>query len=481
MIKFGVPNMTPEFFAALELIGNLDRDFPGTSSLIVGGAVRDRLLGLPAHDVDIATNIPFEQLAARYNLNDITKNTVNAQPVSIITFRDFSFEIAAFRSDVSGIEGRANNVSVIVDTFEEDSARRDITINAMGIDSNDRVIDPQNGRIDLINECVRAVGDPAERFKEDATRILRVFRFAAKLNFGVEESTFAAAIANKHRLLNRDEISPESIAKEIYKAASDGKMLMRFLMLLNDATILEDILPEFTALNGFTHDPQWHPEGGATVIGHILECLRCSRSSDPVVNIGILLHDLGKAVTRGQKDNGHSNYHGHEEAGVPIAQAIFDRLRFPDLSADDKDAILFAVERHMLVHNIDDLSVKTLTKLVLNPGWTVLKDISFADDVSRHVDGINPDHFNEKVARAEEKVHRIAANKDDLRLKVKAFVDGNVLQDWFPEIKRDLRILKPLLAMLADFILERLDAEDPPSEAEIRIKATAFILDNFNI
>lgn len=470
--------MTPEFFTALELIGNLDREFPGTSSLIVGGAVRDRLLGIEAHDVDIATNVPFDQLAARFNLNDITKNTVNAQPVSIITFNGHSFEIAAFRSDVSGIQGRANNVCEIVDTFEEDSARRDITINAMGIDSNDRVVDPQFGRLDLINELVRAVGDPNKRFKEDATRILRVFRFAAKLNFGIEEGTLIAARANKHRLLNRDEISPESIAKEIFKAASDGAMLMRFLMLLDDATILEDILPEFTALRGFTHDPQWHPEWDGNVIGHIYECLHTSRSKDPVVNIGILLHDLGKATTRGVKDNGHSNYHGHEEAGVPIAQAIFDRLRFPDLSAEDKDAILFAVERHMLVHNLDLLAARTMAKLVLNPGWEVLKDVSFADEASRHVNGFDPNPFNEKIGRAEERVHRIAANKDDLRLKVKAFVDGNVLQDWFPETKKNLKVLKPMLAGLADFILEQLDNGETPTQEEIHSKATELLFEN---
>lgn len=467
--------MTTEFTTAFELITTLSGFFPGTTSLIVGGAVRDRLLGIEPHDVDIATNVPFDQLAAKFNLNDITKNTVNAQPVSIITFKGHSFEIAAFRTDVSGIQGKANNVALLVDNFEEDSARRDITINAMGIDCTNRVIDPQNGRRDLIDELVRAVGDPYMRFKEDATRILRVFRFAAKLDFRIEERTLIAAHANKHRLINRAEISHESIAKEIFKAANDGPTLMRFLMMLDDATILEDILPEFTALRGFTHDPQWHPEWDGNVIGHIYECLRVSRSNDPVVNIAILMHDLGKAVTREEKDNGHSSYHGHEEAGVPITQAIFDRLRFPDLSSEDKNTILFAVNRHMLVHNLDMLAPRTMTKLVLNPAWGVLKDVGFADEASRHINGFDTAEFNTKISRAEERVHRIAANAADLRLKVKEFVDGNVLQDWFPEIKRDLKVLKPLLAMLAEFILERLDRDSPPSESEIQSKAAAFL------
>lgn len=460
--------MTSEFKNALELIAQLDERFPGTQSLIVGGAVRDTLLGVPVSDVDIATNVPFDSLKKEFDLRDITKNTVNAQPVSVIHFNGFSFEIAAFRTDSFGVEGRANNAPVIVNNFAADAARRDITINAMGINSNNLVVDPERGRLDLISETIRSVGIPAMRFREDATRILRVFRFAAKFNFEIEADTLQAAKHNKWRLLDRAQISPESIAKELFKAAADGPQLMRFIMLLNDAGILADHLPEFTALEGFTHDPQWHPEGGSTVIGHILECLRISESKDPVVNLAILFHDLGKAVTRGDKDNGHSNYHGHEEAGVPITQGIFDRLRFADLSAEDKDAILFAVERHMLIHNLNVLSTKTLVKLVHNPGWALLKEVGFADEHCRFLTGFDRSPFDNKIFIAEAKVARIAANKDDLRLKVKAFVDGNKVQEWFPRVKSDITVLKPVLAQCADFILEQLDQGVTPSEDDIK-------------
>lgn len=460
--------MTSEFSTALALINQLDERFPGTQSLIVGGAVRDFLLDVPVSDVDIATNVPFDQLEKEFDLRDITKNTVNAQPVSVIHFDGFSFEIAAFRTDSFGVEGRANNAPVIVNDFAADAARRDITINAMGINSKNLVVDPQFGRTDLIDQKIRAVGIPAMRFREDATRILRVFRFAAKFNFQIEEDTLQAAKHNKWRLLDRAQISPESVAKELFKAASSGPQLMRFIMLLHDAGILTDHLPEFTALEGFTHDPQWHPEGSATVIGHILECLRISEFNDPVVNLAILFHDLGKAVTRGDKANGHSNYHGHEEAGVPIVQGIFDRLRFADLSAEDKDAILFAVERHMLIHNLSDLSTKTLVKLVRNPGWNVLKAVGFADEHCRFLNGYDRGPFDAKILAAEEKVARIAANKDDLRLKVKAFVDGNKVQEWFPQVKRDITVLKPILSQCADFILEQLDQGRTPTEEEIK-------------
>ena len=460
--------MTAEFETAFRLIGLLDHEFPGTSSLIVGGAVRDHLLGIPVSDVDIATNIPFEELSQKFILADITKSTVNAQPVSIIEFDGFKFEIAAFRTDSFGEEGRANNVATKVSTFQEDSARRDITINAMGINSRNEIVDPQYGRSDLIDRQVRAVGIPAMRFREDATRILRLFRFAAKLDFTIEEDTFAAACHNKWRLLDRNQISPESIAKEFYKAAYNGPQLARFLELLNHAKILEDLLPEFTDLIGFEHSPIHHPEGNSTVIGHILECLIHSRSNDPVVNLGILFHDLGKAVTRSVAKSGFSSYHGHERAGVPIAKRVFDRMKFNDLSHEDKEAILFATDRHMLVHSISMLKFTTIVKLVHNPAWRVLVDVAYADEASRGPDLFDADVFNRKILAAETKIHNVAENAKDLRVKVRNSVDGNRVMEWFPEVVSDKTILSKIIPDTQDFIVSSFAKGITPSEDEIK-------------
>lgn len=469
--------MTSEFQIALDLIGKLDDAFPGTQSLIVGGAVRDFLIDVESHDVDIATNVPFEQLAQRFELQDITKNTVNAQPVSIIVYGGVPFEIAQFRTDSVGTS-RKENVATVVQSFEEDSARRDITVNAMGIDRNQKIIDPQNGRLDLISNTIRCVGNPDLRFEEDATRILRVIRFAAKFDYEVAFDTAVAIRHNRERLLDRNQISPESIAKEIYKAASSGVTLSRFIRLLDYFEISQLILPEWTALQGFTHDPQWHPEGGSTVQGHILECLvQGNFEGDPVANLAILFHDLGKATTRGVKDNGHSNYHGHERAGVPIVQGIFDRLRFSDLSAQDKEDILFSTEKHMLIHNLRDLSIRTLSKLVLSYGWNVLKQVGFADEASRGQDLFNQAEFTERLQWAENRVKNIAKNRDELRLKVKEHVDGNKLLSWFPELENNRKLMAPLLSTLADFILECIDAGDVPSQEDIRAAAEDEFMD----
>lgn len=460
--------MTAEFSNALELLAALDNEFPGSQSLIVGGAVRDTILGLEAVDVDIATNIPFEQLALKFPLNDITKSTVNAQPVSIIVHNGFAYEIAAFRTDSVGIEGRANNEAQIVQSFAEDSARRDITINAIGMNSNGSIIDPQGGLEDLEKGIVRCVGLPAFRFREDATRILRVFRFAAKFGFDLDEETAAVAAWNNWRLADREQISPESISKELFKAASSGTQLRRFIIALFEHECIQHVLPELAALEGFTHDPQHHPEGGSTVIGHILECLVASESKDPVVNLAILFHDLGKAVTRGVKENGHSNYHGHEGAGVPIVESIFERLRFPDLSADDKIKILFAVEKHMLMHDLHGLARKTQVKLVHHQGWEVLKEVGIADEVSRDVLNCNIGPKLQAIREVEERVlANIAPTADALRLKVKAFIDGNKVQEWFPEVKKNLKLLRPILDQSAEFILDKLDQGHTPSQEEI--------------
>lgn len=460
--------MTFEFNVALDLIAKLDEAFPGTQSLIVGGAVRDFLLDIPAHDVDIATNVPFEQLALCFELQDITKNTVNAQPVCIIVYAGIPFEIAQFRTDSVGTD-RKNNVATVVSSFEEDSARRDITINAIGLNSKKRIVDPQNGRLDLINELVACVGDPNIRFQEDATRILRVLRFAAKLNFAIHPDTLDAVIANRGLLTDRSRISPESIAKEIFKAAHNGVVFARFIQLLDLAGISELILREWVDLNGFTHDPIHHPEGCSTVKGHILQCLiQGGFTNDPVANLAIFCHDLGKAVTRGIKDNGHSNYHGHEAAGVPIVQELFDRLRFNDLSSADKDSILFATERHMLIHNIRELSTRTLAKLVLSPGWNVLKQVGFADEASRGPELFDQAEFTAKIAWAEEKVQNIAKNRDELRLRVKEHVDGNKVLEWFPELQTNRKLLAPLLEFLAEYILECIDLGEAPSQLDIK-------------
>lgn len=456
-----------ELRVALEIMNQIMSKFPNKEIYIVGGVPRDLLMGNEVDDVDLATNIPASQLSRYFDLRNISKN--DSQPVYSLVYKGYAFDLAKFREDSQTSAGRQNNKSSETDSFETDSKRRDISINSFGIDYKGRIVDYQNGLDDLKNKIIRAVGNPKERFIEDATRILRVFRFAAKMDFSLDPDTEKAAIELKHLLLDSDLISSESIAKEFYKIAKSGKSLANFLVKLQDTGILHDILPEFTDMVGFTHNPKHHPEGGSTVLGHILECLRVSPFTDPVINLAVMFHDFGKAVTKGEK-NGFSTYYGHESAGVAIVENIFKRLKFNELSASDKKNILEAVGKHMLVHQLDSLNIKTLTKLIHDPSWNVVKSVGFCDESSRGSSHFNSKDFNDKIHRAESKVSALGSDSTELKNKIKKFIDGNKLLEWFPKLKKTPMIIKDVLERIQDFIINKLNNKIEPTQYEIKIE-----------
>lgn len=253
-----------ELRVALEMMKKIKSLFPEKEIYIVGGVPRDILLGNEIDDVDLATNIPFEELQNHFELRNISKN--DSQPVFTILYKNYNYDLAKFREDSYGVAGRQNNVSVETDSFKADTSRRDLTINSFGLDETGRIVDYQGGLNDLKNRIVRSVGNAKERFKEDATRILRVFRFAAKMDFDIEEDTLEAAKELQYLLSDSSAISVESIAKELYKSAKNGKTLANFIRKLDEVGILERILPELESqkLKDYKHSYIHHPEG-ATV------------------------------------------------------------------------------------------------------------------------------------------------------------------------------------------------------------------------
>jgi poly(A) polymerase/tRNA nucleotidyltransferase (CCA-adding enzyme) len=463
-----------ELRVALDLMQQIKSKLKG-EIYIVGGVPRDLLMGNAIDDVDLATNIPVEELEKHFELRNISKN--DSQPVYAILWKGYVYDLAKFRTD-SGDIGRQANVSTETDSFEKDSERRDLTINSFGLDENGKIVDYQGGLDDLKNKIVRAVGDAKKRFLEDATRILRVFRFAAKMDFEIEDKTKRAAIELKHLLQDPKAISKESISKEFYKSAKSGRTLANFLKKLQDTKILHDILPEFTEMEGFDHDPEHHPEGESQVLGHIYECLNASPYKDPVINLAVLFHDFGKATTRGRKDNGFSSYHGHEAAGVPIVERIFERLRFAELSQQDKKNILAAVDKHMLVHNMDKLNIKTLTKLIQNPAWETIKAVGYCDEASRGSGLFNKQEFWDKIKRAEEKVANIGGSEDETRKRLKQYFSGDKLMKWFPILIKDKSKFREITSALQEYTLEELNAGREPNEAEMKTIVSGILKNN---
>lgn len=456
-------NKSAELLAAVNLMAEIKALFPEGEIYIVGGVPRDIVLGEKIDDVDLATNIPFNKLSKHFELRDISKN--GSQPVHKINYRGFSLDLAQFRTDSKTV-GRANNVSTITDSFKSDSARRDLTINSLGIDENGNIFDFQGGIDDLNNKVIKTVGNAHERFLEDVTRILRVVRFAAKMNFKIEKKTQLAICEMKELLLDRSAISNESISKEFFKVAKSGPALGRFIDHLDELGILELILPEFTAFNGLLHNVEHHPEGGGTVRGHVLECLFVSESSDPVVNLGILFHDLGKAVTYEFVEGKHT-YHGHEGAGVPIVEGIFSRLVFCELSAKDKEAILFITDKHMMVHKLNELSVKTLNHLVNSPHWEVLKAVSFADEASRGAPLFDVMEFKDRIENAEAKIKALG-DAQEIKNKIKVHISGHLLIEWFPAFGENNKLIGGILPKLQDHVLNLINEGEEVKEEKLK-------------
>lgn len=232
-------------------------------------------------------------------------------------------------------------------------------------------------------------------------------------------------------------------------------------------TIFDDLEP-YDPRNTDHNDPTKYKIHSGSVFDHIMACLEVSPYTDPVINLAILLHDCGKTVTQGFKEDGTPTYHGHEAAGVPIVENIFERLRFTELSPNDKKNILKAVAKHMLVHNLDKLNIKTLTKLIQDPSWETIKAVGYCDEASRGDQLFNKQEFEEKIKRAEDKVSNIGANQDDTRKRLKQYFDGKKLMEWFPILKNDKTKFKDIVEALNEYVLETINKGDRPNDDEMR-------------
>ena len=187
MIKFGISLMK-------------DINNYGYQSYIVGGAVRDIVMGdLDIHDIDIATNMPIDQIKKHFKTYDMGGEK---HGTCIVHYNNFDYELTQFRTESTYSDNRHPDEVKYVNSFEEDTKRRDFTINSMGIDAEGNVIDYHKGIDDIKNKKLKAVGDPYERFGEDSLRIIRALRFASRFGLDIDENTFNAIVKMKKSLSN---------------------------------------------------------------------------------------------------------------------------------------------------------------------------------------------------------------------------------------------------------------------------------------
>lgn len=306
----------------------------------VGGCVRDMLIGKETTDWDFTTNATPDEILRLFpdGFYDNKFGTVGI-PVKSggENVNPEIFEITTYRSEQGYSDHRHPDKITWGDSLDEDLKRRDFTINSMAFDGNN-IIDLFCGQEDLKNKLIRAVGNADERFKEDALRMMRAVRFSTQLGFTIENSTFSAMEKNS-ALISR--VSGERIREEILKILKSD-FPAQGVKLLRNAKILSVILPELEKCFGVEQkSPQRHHV--YDVGTHLIKSLEACPSTDPIVRLATLLHDIGKAVTYNKTAEGIITFYNHEIIGTSIVRNIADRLRF---SKKDRDRLVTLVRYH---------------------------------------------------------------------------------------------------------------------------------------
>ena len=304
----------------------------GFATYLVGGCVRDAYLGLPPHDFDLCTAALPEQTEAVFSHRKLVLAGKKHGTVGVIT-EDGVVEITTFRLEGGYEDSRHPQWVNFVTDIEADLSRRDFTVGAMAYSPTRGFADPFGGRSDLDRRILRAVGDPAARFEEDALRILRGIRFAARFRLTVEKATHEAMIALAPRLNN---IARERVFEE----------LCRFLLwaktedLLTFAPILAAAIPELAPTIGFDQHSPHHAYDIFTHTAHVTAAV----PADLPLRWAALLHDVGKPATFTTDETGRGHFYTHAKIGAELADRILHGLKAPTRLREEA---VFLIANHM--------------------------------------------------------------------------------------------------------------------------------------
>jgi tRNA nucleotidyltransferase (CCA-adding enzyme) len=318
---------------------------------LVGGGVRHLLAGKPITNPDFTTNATPAQIQALFpdSFYDNAFGTVG------IPVGDEVYEVTTYRTERHYTDKRHPDKVEWGKTLAEDLSRRDFTINAMVIGKDLNLIDPFDGKKDLDAKIIRAVGNPKDRFNEDALRMIRAVRIATQLELTIEPPTLQAI---KQASATITAVSWERIRDELFKILSSGHPADG-ITLLDDTDLLPYIIPELVATKNV-------PQGGHhihDVWNHSLESLRFCPSPDPLVRLATLLHDIGKPSTLRHQGPRGVTFYGHEVVGARIVRQVADRLR---LSKKDKDKLITLVRWHMFTYapHMTDAAIRRFIRRV---------------------------------------------------------------------------------------------------------------------
>jgi len=365
----------------------------GFEAWIVGGAVRDLMLGREPHDWDIATNAQPHQVATLFRR--VIETGIAHGTMTVIS-HDRPYEVTTYRADGDYSDGRRPDSVRFVATIEEDLNRRDFTVNAMALDPvSGKVMDPFGGQDDLRRGLIRATGNPVDRFSEDSLRMMRAVRFAATLGFQIDANTMDAI------RVGALSVAAERIHDELSKGImSDDPQW--FIELLNQSSLLGSIVPEMLPMFGCVQN-KYHE---FDVWQHTLEVVKATPHESRLhLRLAALFHDIAKPSVKGAHPvTGETTFYNHEEVGADMTDEIMRRLKF---SNEDRERVVHLVRHHLVPQLPSSASVRRWVRKVGRENVADVLALARADTIGKGSPRVvgtsadNLDNLEKRIAELE--------------------------------------------------------------------------------
>lgn len=427
--------------------GNILRDTltrleqAGFEARLVGGCVRDRLMGLEPHDYDITTSaLPSEVMAVFPDCRVIETGLKHG---TVTLLRGEPLEITTFRGDGAYSDHRHPDEVRFTRSLREDLARRDFTMNAIAMDARGSLSDPFGGAEDIENKIIRCVGEPARRFEEDALRILRGLRFAATLGFSIDPATRAAMVEKKALL---SYVSAERVNVELTKLLCGAYVRP---VLMENVAVLGEVLPELRPMEGFDQRNYHHIYDVLEHTARVVEKV----PPEPALRWAALLHDAGKPLCFKVDEAGVGHFYGHAELGREIAASALRRLRSDNATAKAVDEL---IRWHDSPVEPTEKAVRRAIGKLTPEGFAKLMLLKRADNLAQ-----SPEFRGrqQEIDRLEEISAALLAGESCFRLKDLAVNGRDLMALGIPAGPRIGQILNALLdAVLSDRLPNDRDA-----------------------
>ena len=403
----------------------------GYTILVVGGAVRDALLGLEPKDYDLATDATpdeIEVVVDKLSHYEYVKGPQGEMAKRALTSLVLDpsgemIEITTFRAELGYEDGnRAKPIAIPAENFEEDASRRDLTINAMGMTKDGYVKDPTGGKKDLEERVIRAVGNPTERFQEDPLRMIRAIRFSVRFGMPLEPATYQAILDNVDLVSS---LSSRRLRDEI------GKVLVEpqgFQMLM-ETGILPVLMPEMGGMEQYHHKLDYHPED--TLYNHYIEAFKKFTTIPNRTELGawaLLFHDIAKPQTADwNEEGGYHTFYGHDKQG---AQLVLDRYNNEvgpfEFSKKELQSIAWVADHHLGKFWESKKPMKVFT-MRENENFPLLVEVVTGDTMGIRRGG------DEELERRLNEINEITA-----KVKEKKAKTGNRPKDFVPRMIKEL-------------------------------------------